>query len=194
MSREAPLLSLMQRPAGIPEARTREQLIGAHRELHERLAVALEALEPAVFFAPQGSFWSPAQHLDHLVRSVRPLAKALGYPRWLLRLLFGGGKRSRPPAEVVDLYLARLAAGGKAGGAYLPAAAGAPDRAAQQALVARWRRTGLYLDQALAGWSEADLDRYRLPHPLIGKLTVREMVAWSLYHGDHHLARIAERS
>ncbi len=34
----------------------------------------------------------------------------------------------------------------------------------------------------------------QLPHPLLGKLTLREMVAWSLYHGHHHRARIRERS
>ncbi len=183
----------MAAPAEIPSAQSLDQLVHGHRDLHEMLAAEMEALPPSVFFAPQGAFWSPAQHLDHLVRSVRPLAKALGYPKFLLRLLFGRGQASRPNQDVVERYLRLLAAGGGASGAYLPAPQGA-DLAAQEAQIARWRRNGGYLEEALARWGDSDLDRYRLPHPLLGKLTVREMVAWSLYHGHHHRARIAERT
>jgi hypothetical protein len=184
----------MEAPAKIPAAATRDELIRGHQELHGNLAAGMAELDPAVFFAPQGQFWSPAQHLDHLVRSVSPLAQALGLPRLALRLLFGRAEGSRRLDEVVGVYLGKLEAGGGADGKYLPAPVADSSRAAQQKLVFRWLKTGQSLDQALAGWSDLDLDRYRLPHPLIGKLTVREMVAWSLYHGYHHWARMAERS
>ncbi len=45
----------------------------------------------------------------------------------------------------------------------------------------------------IPGWSEAALDRYRLPHPLLGKLTVREMLFFTLYHNAHHLDQVAGR-
>ena len=32
------------------------------------------------------------------------------------------------------------------------------------------------LDAAIAGWKESALDRARLPHPLLGPITVREML------------------
>lgn len=135
-------------------------------------------------------------------RSVRPLAAALRIPRPILRLRFGRRKGSRPVAEVVDIYLAKLAAGGGASGRYLPEVApSAGDAAAQdgdpaalqERLLGRWRRAGDDLTSALCLWREEQLDRYLLPHPLLGKLTVREMVAWSLYHGHHHRRRIEER-
>jgi len=34
--------------------------------------------------------------------------------------------------------------------------------------------------------SEAALDKYILPHPLLGKLTLREMLYFTAYHVAHH--------
>ena len=34
--------------------------------------------------------------------------------------------------------------------------------------------------------SENQLDEYFLPHPIIGKLTIREMLFFTLYHLRHH--------
>jgi len=34
---------------------------------------------------------------------------------------------------------------------------------------------------------EDDLDRVMLPHPLLGKLTLREMLFFTIYHVEHHL-------
>jgi hypothetical protein len=34
---------------------------------------------------------------------------------------------------------------------------------------------------------------YRLPHPLLGKLTVREMLFFTVYHNAHHLDQVASR-
>ena len=184
----------MEAPAQIPSARHLDELIRGHLELHETLAAEMAAFEPPIFFAPQGDFWSPAQHVDHLVRSVKPLARALGLPRLVLRLLFGKAGASRKTGEVVEGYLGKLASGAGASGAYLPASAAEQTSVAQEKLIERFLEAGKDLEKGLRGWRDTDLDIYRLPHPLIGKLTVREMVAWSLYHGHHHRARIHERS
>jgi hypothetical protein len=48
------------------------------------------------------------------------------------------------------------------------------------------------LRQALAGWSEAALDAACIPHPLLGKLTAREMAQFLLYHNLHHVL-VADR-
>ena len=42
-------------------------------------------------------------------------------------------------------------------------------------------------------WSERALDRYRLPHPLLGRLTVREMLLFTLYHSVHHFSLVSTR-
>ena len=44
----------------------------------------------------------------------------------------------------------------------------------------------IFLELAPNNLSEKDIDTYRAPHPLIGKLTVRELVYFSIYHVGHH--------
>ncbi len=179
------------------EERTLVELEEGHRCLHRDLAQEMEQLDLEVFFAPQGEFWSPAGHIDHLVRSVRPLAGALRLPRIALWWRFGRSSASRPTEQVVERYLDLLSQGKGARGQYLPepVAAGAdPTEEARQQLLGRYRAVGEALIGALGRWNERSVDRYRLPHPLLGLLTVRELLAWSLYHGRHHRRRIHDRA
>lgn len=46
---------------------------------------------------------------------------------------------------------------------------------------------------ALEGWSERDLDRIRMPHPILGMLTTREMLFFTLYHNRHHVEAARRR-
>jgi hypothetical protein len=39
----------------------------------------------------------------------------------------------------------------------------------------------------VARWPENALDRRLLPHPLLGRLTVREMLFFTVYHNRHHV-------
>lgn len=180
-------------PPDVPET-TLTELARGLGEFCAAFACELEALAPECFFAPQGDRWSPAEHVDHLIRSVRPLAMALKVPKIALWLRFGRGARSRPNAEVIERYLGLLASGAGARGRYLPAAEeGSLSAERQERSLARLAAVGAELAAALGRWSEGQLDRYRLPHPLLGLLTVREMIAWSLYHARHHRALVLER-
>ena len=49
------------------------------------------------------------------------------------------------------------------------------------------------LRAAIERWPEAAFDRHQLPHPLLGNLTVREMVHFTLYHQLHHMAVVERR-
>jgi hypothetical protein len=42
-------------------------------------------------------------------------------------------------------------------------------------------------------WSEKNLDNTAVPHPLIGKLTLRKMLYFTIYHMKHHLKISEER-
>jgi uncharacterized damage-inducible protein DinB len=46
---------------------------------------------------------------------------------------------------------------------------------------------------ALERWSDRNLDRIQLPHPILGKITAREMVFFTIYHGHHHIAAAKSR-
>lgn len=148
------------------------------------------------FFAPQGEAWSPCDHVRHLDTSIRAVARGLGMPRLVLFGRFGVSLRpARSFAEVRDLYRAVLAGGGKASGRYVPTPQEESQKspAARHALMERRESTAASLEAAIEGWGERALDRLVLPHPLIGRMTVREMLFFTLYHNAHHVETVARR-
>lgn len=138
-----------------------------------------------------GGKWSVGQNLEHLIRSLSPVNLALRLPRFILRMLFGKPNRaSRSYLEVVDRYRQRLAAGGKASGRFIPPKVSVTKK--NEKLLAINREKELMIRRVNA-WSEQELDQYLLPHPLMGKLTMREMLFFSAYHIQHHLNGLKQR-
>ena len=172
------------------------EIAAAMARLHEESERYLAAIPAVEFAAPQGGKWSPADHVRHLAKSTFPLVPALGLPKFLLGLRFGRSPaQSRPFAALRDAYRTRLTETGATAGRFAPSPRPAPaDSAAWQSeVLASWRGAVTGLVGRMPGWSEAALDRYRLPHPLLGKLTVREMLFFTLYHNAHHLELVAGR-
>jgi hypothetical protein len=156
----------------------------------------LGTLSDSAFFTPQGSAWSPAEHVRHLRASSAPLVLALKLPRWVLTLRFGRAKSpSRSFTAIRDRYRETLAAGGQAG-RFAPSREQPPGdpRARRLEIMNGWVAATVELQNAIGKWPEAALDQHLLPHPLLGTLTVREMLDFTVYHTAHHLRRVAERA
>ncbi|MEM8996621.1 MAG: DinB family protein [Acidobacteriota bacterium] len=149
------------------------------------------------FFEPQGDHWAPSGHIRHLAKCIRPVAKAMGLPKMVLRLRFGTSKSgSRDFDAVRAQYRAALASGEAQAGGYGPSSA-TPDLAPAEwraQIMGHFRTAGRQLDGAIAGWSDRQLDTLRLEHPILGPMTVRELLYFTLYHNAHHARRIRERA
>ena len=173
---------------------TRDEIRATLADQELAIAHYVDGFSDEAFFAPQGEHWSPAGHLRHLSKTVRAVASGVGQPRIAL-LPFGRSKAgSRSFEQVVAIYRAALDAGGQAG-RYGPSSR-VPDLSPaewRRQIMSRWADSGERLRKAVLGWSESQLDVYRVPHPLIGKLTLRELLLWNLYHNAHHAKRIAGR-
>lgn len=178
-----------------PSPHSGTELSHALGELLSSGTTQLTQLTDEAFFAPQGRAWSPAEHMRHLTKSATPLVMALGLPRWMLRLRFGRpAAPSRSFDEMRTIYQSKLTAGAGAG-RFTPAPeAGAGNLPARrQEIISAWARATIGLQNAIAKWPEDALDGHQLPHPILGLLTVREMLSFTVYHTSHHLRRIAER-
>lgn len=181
------------------DPQSREQLIAALEEVHLEITEYFGSLSRDDFFRrPAEDVWSPAENLIHLVRSVKAVASGLAMPKLALRLMFGTSKDgSRTFEGVRQVYRDRLSRGARATGPYVPPALDVADEAAADATRSRilsgWDRAGGSLVEKLRGWNEKSLDKLRLPHPLLGKLTVREMTFFTLYHDRHHLKSVRDR-
>lgn len=176
---------------------TRATLLESLASEERDVAAFFRSLSPDEFVLRVGDAWTPAEHLQHLGIAVSAVARGLSIPPWLLRLRFGRARQpSRSFIELRDAYRERLARGGRASGRFVPPREGlSPEQATgrQAQLLARWQRVNSRLVSSLDHWSDGNLDRIRLPHPILGKITAREMVFFIIYHGHHHIAAAKSR-
>jgi hypothetical protein len=134
---------------------------------------------------PEGK-WSAGQHIIHLVQSTKPLLKALHLPLFLLKWRFGISNRpSRTSEEVIKRYQEKLQL---AQGIVSPFSANMPqsDAPEKDKWLSELRLLNDKLNKATLKLKDKDLDTVLLPHPLMGKMTLREILIWNAYHTVHH--------
>jgi len=164
---------------------TREEIATGLTSRFEEAANWFAQRPDASFSKGPAERWTEGQVLDHLIRSTKPLNMAYRLPRLALRMKFGTAKSpSEPIAKLIARYEAALAKGGRASGPYVPPAVALADKSR---LIEGLRKEGRRLVEAARSWNEASLDKYVLPHPLIGSLTLRNMLQFTYYHMEHHL-------
>lgn len=138
-----------------------------------------------LFFEPRGEKWAAAGHIRHLIQSARATRLAYWLPAWILRLYTGRPNRAgRSYEELVGRYQARLAEGGRATGRFVPPTeekTGDPEKLLQALQQETESLIGL-----LENSSEKKLDNCLAPHPLLGKITLRELAYFTCYHYEHH--------
>ncbi len=147
------------------------------------------------FVRAQGDRWSPGDHVRHLAKSDFAIAKGLTVPRFMLRVAFGSPRaESRRFLTLIDAYRAALSAGGQAG-PFAPEAKPLPPDldGYRREVIDRWCMAHAEVVAGARRWDEAALDRYAIKHPLLGRLTVREMLMFAHYHESHHLNLLAAR-
>lgn len=133
--------------------------------------------------------WSAGQHLQHIYLSVRPVNLALLLPKIFMRLFFGKPTKKRTYEQLVNDYQNVLKNGGKAGALYIPKSVSISKK---QNLIINLTKLVVALNRKIDRISEEDLDKHILPHPLIGKTTIREMLYFTIYHVQHHQKAIKE--
>lgn len=143
--------------------------------------------ESNFFQAPEG-VWTPAENLVHLIKSVSPIATALKLPKAALRLRFGKAKHaSQSLAEVRAAYMAFANAGTAIAPSNFAPKVEAPSAEERQRILQGWVRKSGQLISAVEAWQDGDLDTLVLPHPLLGNITLREMLLFTAYHNMHHI-------
>lgn len=130
--------------------------------------------------------WTAGQQLAHIDLSLKPLVKVMFYPGFIIKRMFGTANREgRSYDALVEKYLTKLSAGGSATSPFRPKDIGIDQR---NRLIKEIRKSIVRLNKRMNKFSEKDLDYYILPHPLLGKLTLREMMYFTIYHVEHHEA------
>lgn len=168
-----------------------DEIVERSQEEFNRLTILCNQIPDDRFFhQAHADKWSIAQHLQHLIISTRTTTAAYALPKFLVRLI--GGRPNRPShsyEELVDKYKMKLQRGGKANGRYIPKEIKAGN--GKEEILFRWKKTTThYLKSIKDNWSDERLDKYIVMHPLLGKITLRELCYFTIYHTYHHHTNI----
>jgi hypothetical protein len=130
--------------------------------------------------------WTTGQQALHLLQSIKRLNAALSMPKFLLRYKFG--KSNRPVRDydaIAKRYQERLedAKGNTFKGSQNMKV---PSLSEKVYILNRLQTEHKKLQYKTNKISDKNLDTLILPHPLMGKMPVREIIMWTAYHVEHH--------
>lgn len=140
---------------------------------------------------PQGTKWTIAQEMDHLRKSTQGTAFLLSpasRPKW-----YPYTGESRSYETVVAQYQSALLANAAVNNAATRPTDEVAGLTAEQQTEA-WQTAVQQLSASAGQLTEADLDAFTVwKHPLLGPLTVREMIYFTTHHTEHHHASLIRK-
>ncbi len=163
----------------------REEIINAlHTQYSEFSNYMLQLSEREYSFSFQGEKWTAGQHNKHLILATRPLCLALLLPFWILTLLFGKANRaSKTYRGLKKKYKSRLKIHGSSPTVFTPTPVSFNQK---EKLSFQLLKNVQTIIQRLKKFTDDQLEEVIIPHPLMGKLTLKEMMYFTVYHAQHH--------
>lgn len=163
---------------------SKEEIIKHLTENHNDFIKLMATMNERGFMFSINDKWTAGQQLFHIVLSVSPLTKIFLLPAFLIKIIFGKANRpSKDYESLIKKYLTKIEKGGKATRGFIPPSVEFKNR---EKLSTKLLLLINKLKNQVDGFSEKQLDELILPHPLLGKLTLREMLMFTVYHVQHH--------
>ena len=171
---------------------TKDEIIQEWKNAQKAVSDYLKNSDPEKFHLVKNGKWSQAQNLDHLIQSTKPMVKVFGLNKMMLMVLGKAKKPSRSYGEIRDFYLRELETANVVQGVYGPRPKEelVKEELVKEELLDFWNSVGNRFAERLEKKDEKFLDKYVVPHPLLGDLTIREILFFDIYHTYHHLEAI----
>ena len=129
--------------------------------------------------------WSAGQDLVHLIKVLRIVNIGFTLPKPILRLMYGINKNENRSFEhLQQLYKNALAGGAKAPTIYIPKPVAYQEK---DNLIQKHESLNKSFIDKLNNHTQFELDCFRLPHPILGKITLGELAIFTSFHTSHHL-------
>lgn len=136
--------------------------------------------------------WTTGQQALHLLQSIKPINFALTLPKFILKYKYGKSNREvRDYDAVIKRYQERLI---DAQGMTFKGSRNMkiPKSSDKKYILNRLTVECKKLQYKTNKWQDKDLDNLILPHPLMGKMPIREILMWTSYHIEHHTKTLQE--
>ncbi len=173
---------------------TKDDIEKLLEEKHQTLFNWLESHDDENWVSGPEGKWTTGQQALHLLQSIKPLNAAMSMPKFLLKYKFGKANREvRNFDAIVKRYQERLGEVPE-GATFGPSRDMKVPKLKEKAYILnRLQVENKKLQYKTQKWKDKDLDNYILPHPLMGKMPVREIVMWTAYHVEHHTKQLQEK-
>ncbi len=165
---------------------SKSEIIESLQASFDNITACIQSTPDDVLFKKTNAKWSIAENLDHLIQSTKPVASVLKKNKLFLLgfgLSFGNSEKFETLKSNYHLKLSQGLAPANGGGFVSKNVASI----SKAEFLENWNFIGSKFPSRINQWSESSLDRFKLPHPLLGKLTVREMLFFTIFHNEHHL-------
>jgi len=166
----------------------KEEIIKELNKAKEEIIELCSSIEEKPFFENyiEGK-WSMAENLEHLNISAKGAIKALGTNKILLRAFGTSNGTSRSSNDLLAEYKAVLSKGLIGPARFDPKVEKYNN---QNEIIAVWKSVMERVAERMDKWSVKDLDKYCVKHPALGKITIRELLLFTIFHTRHHYLTI----
>ena len=169
---------------------TKPEIIKASESIFSKFSKTCGRIDEPIMFEKPGPKWSVAENIRHMIISTNMTNLAYKLPKFLVKWIGGTpNRKSRSYDELKEKYYKKLSEGGQASGRFVPK----PIEVSygKQKLLDSWNTSSAkYLAALTANRTEDDLDNYLARHPLLGRITLRELCYFTIFHTEHHLTSI----
>lgn len=167
------------------EFHTHSEIVAALKSQLDEITALAESVSDKTFKFNIPGKWSIAKNIEHLGTANNITAVGFITPKPVLKIIAGGAtSQHRSANQIASTYLLKVAEGAKSPVLYLPKPI---PGLGKSVTINIWKFSVNNLMKAISSWSDSDLDVYQLPHPILGKISAREMLFFTVFHNYFHL-------
>ena len=127
----------------------------------------------------------------HLIKVLRIVNIGFTLPKPILRLMYGINKNENRSFEhLQQLYKKALEGGAKAPIIYIPKPVAFKEK---DNLIQKHESLNKSFIDKLNSHTTSELDSYRLPHPILGKISLGELASFTSFHTSHHFESLKSK-
>ncbi len=164
----------------------KKEIVNLLEEKHQEIFHWLEQQPEENWEKGPKDKWTTGQHILHLVNSLQLLNNALSYPKFILKYKFGTSNRPSRTYEIVSKKYQQKLIDNQDRARVFNQKLKLPSIKERERLLTRFQIQQKKLQYKTKKISDKNLDTLLIPHPLMGKMTIREIIMWTAHHTAHH--------